>query len=174
MRLGTGNHLSRSLLALHQETRRATVTSPSGAGRRRRLSFSTSARTTPKTGSWSWETKLEVSNQCNVLRLKGGRKGSPNERPTSQPLTPILRSADLDSMVSALALAYTLSHDSKNPQKAVALLQTEQGTPSLNARRSSLAHHLSPRRRSLPSPRERPRSALCTHGDPPSRPAHHR
>jgi hypothetical protein len=51
--------------------------------------------------------------------------------------------ADLDSMVSALALAYTLSHDLKNPQKAVALLQTEQG--ELTARCSALgfrAHRL--------------------------------
>lgn len=35
-------------------------------------------------------------------------------------------------MVSALALAYTFSHDAEKPQKAVALLQTEQGALALS------------------------------------------
>ncbi|SGY25632.1 BQ5605_C018g08650 [Microbotryum silenes-dioicae] len=46
---------------------------------------------------------------------------------------------DLDSMVSALAMSYTMMH-LKKPVKAVALLQTEQGTSPINDQRDAVSH----------------------------------
>ncbi|ORY73858.1 hypothetical protein BCR35DRAFT_306970 [Leucosporidium creatinivorum] len=78
---------------------------------------------------WSRETKEEFLRDVSSNSAQDWTLVMGNE------------AGDLDSMVSALALAYTLSHDSKNPQKAVALLQTEQDALYLRPENALALHY---------------------------------